>query len=303
MDDSFDRWLDEREAESEPGPDEFLPGTVVGTCVIEALLGHGGFADVYRAKDEDGSPVAVKILHRLDEKSRKRFRLESKILGQIRHPNFPRFLGADSCGDRPYFVMELLHAYELPKTDRAVAQFLLKIIAAIDALHDIGFVHRDIKPSNILARYDGEPVIVDFGLAAPISRQQRAEAGLSVDEEGKGVAVGTAGYSAPEQFSGQYAGREADVHAIGVLINDCFGGKLPTCWKRIYFKATNSKPEMRYQTVEALRKAILWRHGQRVLLGAVVLLVLTLLAFWSRSMMLSYAIENTTPRKFQESGL
>lgn len=283
MADAFDSWLDARPADEGPADGELLPGTRIGACKVVALLGRGGFAEVYRGEDADGRQVAIKILHQLDDKSRARFELETKILLEVRHPNFPRMLSFGSCGERPYVVMELLKPYEMPRGDRASARFLRTVIGAVGALHRHGYVHRDIKPSNILMRANGEPVLVDFGLACPLSQVERDKNALSVDGQAK-VGVGTYGYSAPEQFSGQDVGREADVHAVGMLIRECFDGEPPKGWRSIYLMATNSDPATRYRTVEELGEAIRRRHWRRrvaVLGGLVVLMVLGVLV-WSR---------------------
>ena len=281
MHDETEDWLKSRVKEPLITGSELLPGTLVGDCKIVAMLGRGGFAEVYKATAPDGKEVAVKILHRLDEKSRARFEMESRILLGIRHPNLPRAFSFGSCGERPYMVMELLGTYELPHRDRTVAIFLGKIVSAIQMLHAHGYLHRDIKPQNVLMREDGEPVVVDFGLACPISKVERSRKAISVDGQNR-VAVGTPGYSAPEQFTGQDAGVEADVHAIGVLIRACFGEKMPKCWNDISMKATNSDPEVRYRTVEGLGKAIRRRHWKRiaVLFLAFVAVVLLIALAW-----------------------
>ena len=281
MADAFDSWLDARPADEGPADGELLPGTRIGACKVIALLGRGGFAEVYRGEDADGRPVAIKILHQLDDKSRARFELETKILLEVRHPNFPRMLSFGSCGERPYVVMELLMPYEMPCGDRAAARFLRTVIGAVGALHHHGYVHRDIKPSNVLMRANGEPVLVDFGLACPLSQVERDKNALSVEGLAK-VGVGTYGYSAPEQFSGQNVGREADVHALGMLIRECFDGEPPKGWRSIYLTATNSDPAIRYRTVEKLGEAIRRRHWRRtvaVLGGLAVLCALVVLAW------------------------
>jgi len=290
MGDSFDNWLADRVPDEAKRADELLPGTVLGSCTVRALLGRGGFADVYRADEADGTSVAVKILHRLDEKSRFRFEREARILAQVRHPNFPRLLGFGSCGNRPYMVTELLHACELPHGDHKSAAFLATLISAVGELHRRGYVHRDIKPSNVLVRRDGEPVLIDFGLAAPVSAVQRERDAVSTDG-GKRLGVGTVGYSAPEQFSGLAAGPEADVHALGALIGDCFPEKMPRCWRRIYLTATNSNPKVRYPTVQALGRAIAWRHSLTVVLAFLGLSVLVLVGWFGFELMRNRAVQ------------
>ena len=190
----------------------------------------------------------------------------------------PRLLSFGSCGDRPYMVTELLKGYDLPKGDWKVAAFLMQIISATEELHRHGYVHRDIKPANILARKDGTPILIDFGLACPISAEERKKKALSV-EDGVPVAVGTVGYSAPEQFNGTGAGPEADVHAIGMLINSCLGDNMPKCWRRIYLSATASNPKSRYQNMAELRKAISRRHWKKVIFLVLGVIIAGALAF------------------------
>lgn len=271
MEGDFENWLSERREHEDTvsGESELLPGTVIGDYHIIALLGRGGFAEVYKARNDRGELFAIKILHRLDGKSRARFERESGILSQIRHPNIPRLLGFGSCGNRPYMVTELLKGFEFPQRGGEVAAFLVQICSAVEELHRYGYVHRDIKPSNILSRDDGTPVLIDFGLACPISEEKRETEALSV-EEGNRVAVGTAGFSAPEQFNGLGACPESDVHAVGALINECFGGRMPRCWKGIYLTATASNPKSRYPSMGALRKAIRFRHWRLALTAAAV---------------------------------
>ena len=296
MSDNFEKWLSERELDTQDDG-TLSPGTAVGSSVIVALLGSGGFADVYRARTANGRDVAVKVLHRLDDKSRRRFEREAEILSQVWHPNFPKLLGFGGCGNRPYMVTELLRPYQLPSDDRRVARFLRQIISATDALHDAGYVHRDIKPANVLARGDGTPVLIDFGLVCPVSSVRRERDGLSV-EEGQNIGVGTAGFSAPEQFTGAEVGPEADIHAIGMLIRECFAGKLPRCWQRIYLRATNTAPSVRYHSAAELRKAIVWRHARKFwavfAVMAALALFLGLLKGFGTDEAHSEEIENTT---------
>lgn len=301
MEDDFDNWLAERGKEAPEDDGRLLPGTVVGDYRIVALLGHGGFADVYRASGNNGESVAIKILHKLDDKSRARFVRESEILSQIKHRNIPRLLSFGSCGDRPYMVTELLKGYELPSSDRAIAKFLTEIMSAVEELHRHGFIHRDIKPSNILSRSDGTPVLIDFGLAAPMSDAVREKEALSV-EEGVRFAVGTVGYSAPEQFSGLATGKAADVHAIGAMIYACYRGEMPRCWRRIYLAATASNPKSRYQTVQELRRAVRMRHLRKAAFWALAVALLGVVALMIVSLAQKRAVVERMPHKFHVKG-
>ena len=301
MTDDFDSWLSNREHDVVDSSDELLPGTIIGEYRVVALLGRGGFADVYRAVGAANEAVAIKILHRLDDKSRARFTREAEILSQVHHENFPSLLCFGSCGERPYLVTELLREYELPHDDRGVAAFLKQIISAVAELHAHGYVHRDIKPTNILARRDGTPVLIDFGLASPISAAKREQDGLSI-EEGRNVAVGTIGYSAPEQFNGLAVGREADVHALGMLIDACFQGKMPKCWQRIYLASTTSKPKSRYRTTDELSKAIKMRHWRGIVISITIVVLVFVLGLLCNEARIWYNIEKQTPHRFIEKG-
>jgi serine/threonine protein kinase len=302
MEDNFDNWLAERGKETPEDDGNLLPGTVVGDYRIVALLGHGGFADVYRASGNNGESVAIKILHKLDDKSRARFVRESEILSQIKHRNIPRLLSFGSCGDRPYMVTELLKCCELPSSDHKVAVFLNQIMSAAEELHRHGFIHRDIKPSNILSREDGTPVLIDFGLAAPMSDAMREKEALSV-EEGMRFAVGTVGYSAPEQFSGLATGKAADVHAIGAMIYACYRGEMPRCWRRIYLAATASNPKSRYQTVQELRRAVRMRHLRKAAFWALAVVLLGVVTFMCADAAIRRSSEKKIPHRFHIKGL
>lgn len=280
MTDDIESWLSGRTVDADEDDGKLSAGTVIGEYRIVALLGRGGFADVYRAVGRAREPVAIKILHRLDDKSRARLVRESEILMKIRHPHFPRLFCFGSCGERPYMVLELLQSgCDLPSEGRMVVKFLGQVISAVEELHRHGYIHRDIKPQNILYRQDATPVLIDFGMATYISSEKREMDGLSVEGDMK-VAVGTPGYSAPEQFSGQSVGREADVHSIGMLIKECYNDKeMPKCWRQIYLKATASDPESRYRSMRELKKAISLRHWRKMVFIGMGLLWTAALVF------------------------
>ena len=302
MEDDFDKWLADRRNGALADDGKLPPGTLIGDYRVVELIGHGGFADVFRAEGKNGEAVAIKMLHMLDNKSRARFVRESEILSQIRHRNMPRLLSFGSLGNRPYMVTELLDRFALPDSDRKVAAFLRQIMSATEELHRHGFIHRDIKPANILSRAVGTPVLIDFGLASPISVAKREKEGLSV-YGGNKVAVGTVGYSAPEQFSGLPAGREADVHAIGALIYACYGGKMPRCWNHIYLMATTSNPRSRYQSVAELRRAVARRHWRKMLAILLLTIIVGAVTFQCVNWAKGRSMEKRMPRVFHEKGL
>ena len=159
----------------------------------------------------------------------------------------------------------MLEPHDLPRTDRACAKYLLTICRGVAELHKRGIVHRDLKPSNILFRANGEPVIVDLGLAkCPAPTGAESDASL---ENGKPIGVGTPGYAAPEQFMGGEISPAVDIHALGVLAEKIIAQKewrsgllSASSWRRIIRRATSSIPSERYPSVESFAAAIRRRH-------------------------------------------
>ena len=260
----------------------FAPGEMVGDWKVQAFLGRGGSGEVYRAENIHlGSFGALKVLSRDGSKARDRFRLEARLLAETTCAAFPLFCAYGEDGGRPYVVTEMLEPIELPSKDCAVAKFIDGVCVGVAELHRLGYVHRDIKPSNIMRRPStGEPVLIDLGLVrasddTPLGRNST----LSV-VDGQANGVGTPGYSAPEQFSGGAISSSADIHALGVLINECFNGNPHGDWSRIVRRSTSSIPEQRYASVEQFVKAVRHRHRTKRLAGALSLcLAASLCAF------------------------
>lgn len=243
-------------------PTHFRTGDEFGEWRITAFLGRGGSAEVYRAvHGRLGTVVAIKVLVRLSEASRVRFAEEARLLSQSLGAAFPRFYNYAERDGFPYIVEEYLDPFELPERERDVAAFLLRLCEGVGVLHARGLVHRDLKPQNIMQRLeDGAPVLIDLGLV------KNTEEGSSVGKEsvsiveGRSVAVGTPGFSAPEQFTGGDVTPATDVHALGAIANACFGGRPPLFWRSIIHRATSSIPGQRYGTAGELAHAIRRRH-------------------------------------------
>jgi serine/threonine-protein kinase PknK len=150
-----------------------LPGYDIG-----AVLGRGGFATVFEARQQSlGRPVAIKVLTTdiSSEADRRRFDREREALSRLSaHPHVVDVYDAGVSGGRPYIVMRLYprgslarqvaDGGPLPVSD-AVA-IVQKLAGALDAAHESGIVHRDIKPDNVLLTDSGEPALADFGIAA-----------------------------------------------------------------------------------------------------------------------------------------
>ena len=248
----------------------FPSGMIFGDWRITAFIGRGGNGEVYCAEHVHlATPAAVKVLIRDDERAKTRFEREAKLLANLKSSAFPRFFaygevnpptqGCGAINGTSYLAMELLEPGELPTDDPAVAKFMLKVCDAVGELHAIGYVHRDIKPGNILWRSSTEPVLADLGLVkSPGSSDSQtlrhSDSPVTID------GVGTPGYGAPEQMERGEATEASDIHALGVLIDQCFKGNPPRAWKRIIEHATSSIPSYRYQSVAALARAIRRRN-------------------------------------------
>ena len=243
-------------------PTLLYAGQDIGEWIVTAYLGCGGSGEVYRVKHRFlDTAAAVKILVRDDAATRDRFKREADILLKNLHPAFPRFFGFGEVDGRPYMVIEILEHLPLPKKDREVARYMLKLCEGVRVLHGLGLIHRDIKPQNVLQRGEvGDPVLIDLGLVKDV-KLAPAHSGVSLSiVNGKAMGVGTPKYSAPEQFAGGNISPAADVHALGMLANECFEGKPPRCWERIIRRSTSSIPSQRYANVEELMTAIRRRH-------------------------------------------
>ena len=294
MKDSVEKFLAQHADPDEP---HVLPdGQRVGDWRIAAFLGRGGSGEVYRVVEErltedtllrqaeDGKArplnaqhvAALKVLVRDTDTARMRFVREAALLTQMDNLSFPRFLAQGEVDGRPYFVTELLEPRELPSSDKEVAHFLLCLCSGVTALHRMGYVHRDIKPGNILWRSScapAVPVLIDLGLVKDVTRDPDA-VGTSISlVDGHVAGVGTPGYAAPEQLIGDAISPAADIHALGMLANECFGGKPPAAWGRIIDRATGSIPTRRYRDVAAFVSAIRHRYWRRNMIVGMVLFI------------------------------
>jgi TolB-like protein/Flp pilus assembly protein TadD/tRNA A-37 threonylcarbamoyl transferase component Bud32 len=201
-------------------------GERLGAYVIVKELGRGGMGAVYLAERADGEfkkRVAIKVLKRgtdTDEVLR-RFRMERQILANLDHLNITRLLDAGTTKDSlPYFVMEFVEGTpitgfvqreNLGFGDRL--KLFLKVCSAVDFAHRHQIIHRDIKPSNVLINEEGEPKLLDFGIAKLLSPDSDNGITTLVSERRL-----TPMYAAPEQSAGEPATIATDVYALGELL-------------------------------------------------------------------------------------
>lgn len=216
---------------------EFPVPDKIGPYTIRRLIGEGGQALVYEA--EQPSPqraVALKLLkggHLVDKSRLRHFRREIQSLARLTHPGIATIYEA---GRTPeglhYFSMELvngvpLHTYvrEKKPTRRERLGLFQKVCEAVHYAHDRGVVHRDLKPSNIMVTADGEPKILDFGLA----RLTQSDAATSLSVTREGHVEGTPRYMSPEQLRGEQGriDHRTDVYALGVILYELLTGTPP----------------------------------------------------------------------------
>jgi eukaryotic-like serine/threonine-protein kinase len=201
-------------------------GERLGAYVIVRELGRGGMGTVFLAERADGQfekQVAIKILNRGADTAEilRRFRAERQILARLDHPNIARLLDAGTTGDGlPYFIMDYIVG--APVTRFAVAQKLstrqrlelfLKICAAVEFAHRNLVVHRDIKPSNILANAEGEPKLLDFGIAKILAKDDPA-AQLTAEAQQHLTPI----CASPEQAKGDPITIATDIYSLGALL-------------------------------------------------------------------------------------
>jgi serine/threonine protein kinase/Tfp pilus assembly protein PilF len=227
--------------EQPPSPPSGLAGETdlqqVGAYRPVELLGQGGMGSVYlavRADDAYQKRVAVKILGAgLGDRERvARFRAERQILARLDHPNIARLHdGGTTASGRPYLVMEHVDgipvdAYcderRLSTADRL--RLFLKICSAVRYAHQNLIVHRDLKPANILVTADGEPKLLDFGIAKLLENDG---SDVTVLRTEPGLAPLTPRYASPEQVSGGAVTALSDVYALGVLLYELLTGHRP----------------------------------------------------------------------------
>jgi len=207
----------------------------IGPYRIIRLIGEGGMGAVYEAEQDDPRRrVALKVIRQamLTRRMLRRFRHETQVLGQLRHPGIAQIYEADTADRQPYFAMELVHGRPLIEYAGAaglgIRQRLALIADVCDALHHAhqkGVIHRDLKPANILVEESGRPRILDFGVA----RLTDADVQTVTLQTGMGELVGTVPYMSPEQASGDPNALDirSDIYALGVVTYELLTGDLP----------------------------------------------------------------------------
>ncbi len=191
------------------------------------VIGRGGMGAVYLAERDDGEinqRVAVKLLPPgSGEPERERFLQERQILATLTHPNIARLLDAGHLEHgQPFLVMEYvdgkaIDVFAAGLSLRRKIELFRKVCAAVAHLHQHLIVHRDLKPSNIIVNADGEPKLLDFGIAKLLD--------LTTDRTMTGMRMLTPAYASPEQLTGERLTTTTDIYSLGAVLYLLLTGK------------------------------------------------------------------------------
>ncbi len=196
-----------------------------GRYRLEALVGQGGTAEVWKATDTSlERTVALKLVTVAHDESSARAADEARTLARLSHPSLVQVYdaGTDASG-RPWVVMEFVEGGTMadavrrgPLPVHRIAEIGASVAEGLDHVHSQGLVHRDVKPANVMIGRGGSVKLTDFGIARLVDAAKVTSTGLM---------VGTASYLAPEQVAGEPVGPPADVYALGLLLLEALTGK------------------------------------------------------------------------------
>jgi serine/threonine protein kinase/HAMP domain-containing protein len=212
------------------------PATAVmlGRYRIDAKLGEGAMADVYRAYDvEIDRPLAIKVLKpdfSRDGDLKARFIREARAAGALNHPNIATIYDVGEIEGVTYIAMEFVEGQTLEAALQAQGRLPYERVlilgqqmaSALDYAHGVGIVHRDLKPSNILLSQDGKTAkLLDFGVAR-IDSDSASELGRTQS----GQVIGTPRYMSPEQALGTEVDCRSDLFSLGAVLYELITGKV-----------------------------------------------------------------------------
>jgi serine/threonine protein kinase/Tfp pilus assembly protein PilF len=211
-----------------PGLQEivFHEGNTVGPYTVVRQLGKGGMGAVYLAQDSHHERfVALKVPRRLGRVPR----YEQRVLSKLKHPYIATFHQTIQMPDGPEaFIMEYVEGEPITEfcTRRGLGlqerlKLFLKVCEAVSFAHAQLVVHRDIKPNNILVTEDGNPKLLDFGIAKVLP-----ESSLSISAVAEEKAL-TVGFASPEQLEGESSTPSTDIYSLGVLLCILLTNRLP----------------------------------------------------------------------------
>lgn len=228
-----------------------LIGKTLKHYKVLSVIGEGGMALVYKARDERNSEiVALKVLKRgetVDQENLQRFLKEFKTGSKLNHPNIMQVFEIGEVDGTYFIAMEYINGSSLQEIldekGRLSAEGTLKIgiqvAKALEFAFSLRIIHRDIKPENILISREGEVKITDLGLAKELKRY------VSINITKTGEGIGTLHYMSPEQVENtRDVDQRADTYSLGATLYECLCGQPPFdevgVWK--FVEAINEKP-------------------------------------------------------------
>ena len=271
----------------------------LGKYDIVEVLGKGAMGVVFKGFDPDiDRTVAIKTVRKelIEEEDRAgmalaRFKNEARAAGRLSHPGIVAVYDYGESGSIAYIAMEFVQGNSLREyfnrgtrfAERDAISIMVQLLDALQHAHDQGVWHRDIKPANLIIMTSGKVKIADFGIA-------RIDTSTLTQT---GVVMGSPGYMAPEQYTGERVDRRADLFAAGVVMYQLLTGARPFAgsvesipykichvepplpseaepdrgWERynaVITKALAKKPEERFQTANEFRAAILEAYAKPV---------------------------------------
>lgn len=260
-----------------PGTDPPTTGSRITHYELLERIGAGGMGEVYKAWDlRLQRTVALKLLSAdvgQDAKRKARFLQEARAASALDHPAICTIHEIGETPDGLMFITmacyEGENVFEQLKRGPLDLQDALRIVIPVaeglDLAHQVGITHRDIKPANIAITADGQPKILDFGIAKM--------AGMNITGEGDGI-LGTVAYMSPEQIRGEDVDQRTDVWALGVVLYEMLAGRRPFAGEQqasVVYKIINERPDplpdaisgRSVKTQRILDRALAKNRGQR----------------------------------------
>ena len=222
-----------------------LPVVEPGRYAIAGEMAHGGIGRILRARDTRlDRPVAIKELLAPDTGAEPRFVAEALVTARLQHPSIvPVYEAGRWPGGEPFYAMKLVSGRSLAeviaekKTLEERLALLPHVLAVAEAMayaHSERIIHRDLKPANVLVGEFGETVVIDWGLAKDLTREEERTGedlpGADAEDGTRtrvGTVMGTPAYMPPEQAAGRPVDERADVYALGAILYHLLAGTQP----------------------------------------------------------------------------
>ena len=259
--------------------------TGIGRFRVIREISKGGQGTVYLAEDPQlERQVAIKVLHTTSPKQKENLLHEARITSKFQHPNIVTLYDAGEHEGVPYLVYAFIEGETLAKLLKRsgmlslahAARLMAGVLDGLAYAHQHGVMHLDVKPGNVIVAPNGQPMLLDFGIARHV--EARADATNSIN--------GTPQYMAPERISSQGAGFGSDIFSAGIMLYEMVTGKRAVDGNSVFqilhravhekvispslhniaiderleviiLKAVSKKPEDRYLDAASMRQALL----------------------------------------------